>query len=70
MSKSTETQYFQIGDIVVLKSDPMDAAYKKVIEDTLENVAYCVFTNKNGELQRKPINFAALMLWQEPEEKE
>ncbi len=62
-----ETTDFQIGDVVVLKSDPMESAYKKVIEDILDDVAYCVFSNKKGELQRKPINFAALMLWVEPE---
>lgn len=60
---NTEIPNFQIGDIVVLKSDPMTSDYKKTIEDVLDNVAYCVFSNKNGELQRKPINFAALMLW-------
>ena len=60
-----ETPNFQIGDVVVLKSDPMQTAYKKVIEDVLDNIAYCVFSNKNGDFVRKPINFAALMLYPE-----
>lgn len=66
--EKTQNPDFQIGDVVILKSDAMESDSKKVIEDVLMETAYLVYTDKKGEIQRKSVNFSALMLWQEPQE--